>query len=401
MPLTDTLIRSARPKEKPYKLSDGKSLYILVKTTGKYFRFDYRFAGKRKTLALGVYPQVSLVEARKMHAEARRYLDSELDPGQFRARIKQHQTGQTANSLETLAREWHSNNLHNWTRTHATTIMRRLERNIFIRHGAQAIESITAPELLTTLRRIESRGTIETAHRVKQICSQIFRYAVATGRAERDPCADLRGSLSPIESKQMACLKGPVQFGALLRAIDGYQGHALTRLALKLAPLVFVRPGELRHAEWTEIDYKRDQWRIPAEKMKRRSPHIVPLSRQSHAILRKIETISGHDRYVFPSLLTPARPMSGNTILAALRRMGYAKDEMSGHGFRIMAERLLYEQEWPAHIIERQLARGGKRGHEDYAQYLPERFKMMQTWANYLDNLKNMKVDAAISEKKP
>ena len=394
MPLTDTLIRSARPKERPYKLSDGKSLYLLVNKTGKYFRFDYRFAGKRKTLALGVYPQVSLVEARKMHAEARRYLEGELDPAQFRARIKQHQMGQTANSFETLAREWFSNNLQSWTPGHATSIIRRLERNIFMWHGSQAIESISAPELLTTLRRIESRGAIETAHRVKQICSQIFRYAIATGRAERDPCADLRGSLTSAESKQMAAITDPVQIGALLRAIDDYQGHALTRLALKLAPLVFVRPGELRHAGWTEIDTKRGQWKIPAEKIKLRIPHIVPLARQSQTIIREIESISGHGRYLFPSLRTTERPMSNNTILAALRRMGYTKDEMSGHGFRIMAERLLYKLEWPAHIIELQLARASKSNREatkDYAQNLPQRFKMMQAWANYLDSLKKDK----------
>ncbi len=394
MPLTDTLIRSAKPRVKPYKLSDGKSLYLLVNKTGKYFRFDYRFAGKRKTMALGVYPQVSLVEARKMHAQARNYLQSNQDPAQFRTRIKQHQIGQTANSFETVAREWFSSKQQSWTPGHANTIIRRLDRNIFIWIGSQSIESITAPELLTTLRRIESRGTIETAHRVKQICSQIFRYAIATGRAERDPCADLRGSLSPPKSKHMAAILDPIQIGALLRAIDDYQGQTLTRLALKLAPLVFVRPGELRQAEWAEIDYERGQWKIPAEKMKLRSPHVVPLSRQAVAILREIEPISGHCKYVFPSTRTLTRPMSNNTILAALRRMGYTKEEMTGHGFRIMAERLLFEQEWPAHIAALQLARGKKSRREflqSYAQHLPERFKLMQTWANYLDTLKRNK----------
>jgi len=392
MALTDTLIRSARSKEKPYKLSDGGSLYLLVNKTGKYFRFDYRFAGKRKTLALGVYPQVSLVEARKMHAQARKYLQNDRDPAQFRGRIKQHQTGQTANSFETLAREWFAHKLRDWTPGHATTIMRRLEQNIFPWHGSQAIESISAPDLLTTLRRIELRGTIETAHRVKQICSHIFRYAIATGRAERDPCTDLSGSLSSTKSKPMAAITDPVQIGALLRAIDGYQGYALTRWALKLAPLVFVRPGELRYAEWTEIDTQRSQWKIPAEKMKRRIPHIVPLSRQSLAIIRKIERISGGGDYLFPSLRTSVRPMSNNTILAALRRIGYTKEEMTGHGFRIMAEHLLHKREWPAHIIDRQLAKGQKSHPEfppGYAyQYLPERYKMMQSWANYLDTLK-------------
>ena len=391
MPLTDTLIRGAKPKNKPYKLSDGRNLYLLVNKVGKYFRFDYRFGGKRKTMALGVYPQVSLVEARKMHAEARKYLRTNQDPAQFRARIKQHQIGQTANSFETIAREWFSVHQHAWTKGHAITIERRLELNIFPWHGSQAIESITAPELLTTLHRIESRGAIVTAHRVKQICGQIFRYAIATGRAERDPCADLRGSLAPVESKHMAAITDPVQIGALLRAIDGYQGLALTRLALKIAPLVFVRPGELRHAEWTEIDTKQSQWIIPAEKTKLRAPHIVPLARQTAVILKEIEPMSSHSKYVFPSLRTPARPMSNNTILAALRRMGFTQEEMTGHGFRIMAERLLYKQEWPAHIIERQLARGGKNEREttrDSAQYLPQRFKMMQSWANYLDRLK-------------
>ncbi len=393
MPLTDTLIRSAKPKDKPYKLSDGQSLYLLVRKTGKYFRYDYRFGGKRKTLALGVYPQVNLVDARRMCADARKFLQDNLDPAQYRERIKQ-QKGHTTNSFKALAREWLSSKQQNWAPGHATTITRRLELNIFPWHGSQAIGSITAPELLKTLRRIESRGAIETAHRVKQICGQIFRYAIVTGRADRDPSADLRGALLPSEPKNMATITDPTQIGALLRAIDGYQGHALTRFALKLAPLVFVRPGELRCAEWAYIDYRLTQWKIPAKKMKTHTPHIVPLSRQALTILQEIEPISGHGQYIFPSLRSPARPMSNNTILAALRRMGYLKEEMSGHGFRIMAESLLFQQGWPAQIIEHQLARGEKSGPEftqSYAQHLPQRVKMMQTWANYLDILRQKK----------
>lgn len=391
MSLTDTAIRNAKPREKQYKLSDEKGLYLLVKDAGKYFRFDYRFADKRKTFALGVYPDVKLADAREKRDEARKLLQNGVDPAQYRKETKAMQKEQAANSFEPLAREWFTKNKHIWTEGHSKTIIRRLELNIFPWLGTRPIASITARELLAVLRRIEDRGTIETAHRLKQICGQVFRYAIATGRAERDPSADLRGALPPTKTRHMATITDPKQVGELLRAIDGYEGHFITKCALQLAPLVFVRPGELRQAEWHEISFENTEWKIPAEKMKMRSPHIIPLATQAVVILREIEALTGRGRYIFPSLRTAERPMSNNTILAALRRMGYGKEEMSGHGFRAMASTILHEQGWPSDIIERQLAhaeRNSIKAAYNHAQHLPERRKMMQVWADYLDSLK-------------
>lgn len=395
MPLTDTAIRNAKPKEKQYKLSDEKGFYLLIKKAGKYFRFDYRYAGKRKTLALGVYPDVKLAEAREKRDEARKLLQNDVDPAQYRKETKAMQKEQAANSFEAVAREWFTKNKHIWTEGHSKTIIRRLELNIFPWLGTRPVAAITAPELLAALRRIESRGALETAHRVKQICGQVLRYAIATGRAERDPSADLRGALPPTKSKQMATIIDPKKIGELLRAIDGYEGHLITKCALRLAPLVFVRPGELRQAEWSEINYEQAEWKIPAEKMKMRIPHIVPLTTQSIGILKEIEPLTGHGKYIFPSLRTSERPMSNNTILAALRRLGYAKEEMSGHGFRAMASTILHEQGWPSDIIERQLAhaeRNSIKAAYNHAQHLPERRKMMQAWADYLDKLNGVRL---------
>ena len=391
MPLTDTAIRNAKPKEKQYKLADEKGLYLLVKKAGKYFRFDYRYAGKRKTLALGVYPGVKLKEAREKRDESRKLLQNAVDPAQYRKETKTMQKEQAANSYEAVAREWFTKNKHIWTEGHSKTIIRRLELNIFPWLGMRPVASIIAPELLAVLRRIEDRGAFETAHRVKQICGQVFRYAIATGRAERDPSADLRGALPPTKPQRMATITDPKKIGGLLRAIDGYEGHLITKCALRLAPLVFVRPGELRHAEWQEINFEQAEWKIPAEKMKMRSPHIVPLSIQTINVLREIEPLTGRSSYVFPSLRTSERPMSNNTVLAALRRLGYAKEEMSGHGFRAMASTVLHEQGWPSDIIERQLAhaeRNSIKAAYNHAQHLPERRKMMQAWADYLDQLR-------------
>lgn len=392
MPLTDTAIRNAKAKDKPYKLSDEKGLYLLINKAGKYFRFDYRYAGKRKTMAFGVYPDVKLVDARKKRYDARRLLQNDVDPAQYKKETKAIQKESVENSFENVAREWFTKNKHIWTEGHSKTIISRLELNVFPWLGTQPVSSITAPALLDVLRRIEARGAIETTHRVKQICGQVFRYAVATGRAERDPSADLRGALSPAKSKRMATITDPKQIGGLLRAIDGYEGHLITRCALKLAPLVFVRPGELRHAEWHEINFEQAEWKIPEEKMKMRTPHLVPLAVQAIEILKELEPLTGRGRYVFPSLRTSVRPMSNNTVLAALRRMGYAKEEMSGHGFRAMASTILHEQGWASDIIERQLAhseRNSIKAAYNHAQHLPERRRMMQAWADYLDTLKN------------
>jgi len=282
-------------------------------------------------------------------------------------------------------------NKHIWTEGHSKTIIRRLELNIFPWLGTRPVASITAPELLAVLRRIEDRGALETAHRVKQICGQVFRYAIATGRGERDPSADLRGALPPAKPKRMATITDPKQISELLRVIDGYEGHLITKCALRFAPLVFVRPGELRQAEWQEINFDQAEWKIPAEKMKMRISHIVPLSTQAIEILKEIEPLTGRSRYVFPSLRTAERPMSNNTVLAALRRLGYAKEEMSGHGFRAMASTVLHEQGWRSDIIERQLAhaeRNSIKAAYNHAQHLPERRRMMQAWADYLGMLK-------------
>jgi len=392
MPLTDTAIRNAKPREKQYKLSDEKGLYLLVMPAGKYFRLDYRFAGKRKTLALGVYPDVTLKEAREKRDDARKMIGRGIDPVQYKKQAMAKLADRTTNVFEAVAREWFVKYKHTWTEGHSRTIIRRLELNVFPWLGGKDVGTVTPPELLTVLRRIEERGAIETAHRVKQICGQVFRYTIATGRAERDPSADLRGALPPTKPKRMSTITDPRKIGEMLRAIDGYSGHLVTRCALQLAPLVFVRPGELRKAEWSEIDIGKAVWKISAEKMKGRIPHIVPLSTQAIEILQEIETLTGGGRYVFPSLRTTQRPMSNNTVLAALRRMGYAKDEMSGHGFRSMASTLLNEQGWNSDVIERQLAHAegnSVRAAYNYAELIHERKRMMQAWANYLDRLKN------------
>ena len=391
MPLTDTAIRNAKSQNKQYKLTDEKGMYLLVNKAGKYFRFDYRYAGKRKTLAFGVYPDVKLKDAREKRDIARQLLQNNVDPGQHKKETKNMRIEQSTNSLAAIAREWFTKNKHMWTEGHSRTIISRLDNNIFPWLGSRPIAEISAPELLTIFRRIEGRGAIETAHRVKQICGQIFRYAIATGRAARDPTTDLRGALPPTKPKHMSTITDPKKIGELLRAIDGYEGHLVTRCALRLAPLIFVRPGELRHAEWDEINFEQAEWKIPAEKMKMRSPHIVPLATQSIEILREIEPLTGKGRYVFPSLRTTERPMSNNTVLAALRRLGYAKEEMSGHGFRAMASTVLHEQGWPSDVIERQLAhaeRNSIKAAYNHAQHLPERRKMMEAWADYLDQLK-------------
>jgi len=391
MPLTDTAIRNAKPQSKQYKLTDEKGMYLLVNKAGKYFRLDYRFAGKRKTLALGVYPDVKLVEAREKRDDARKMIANGVDPGQTRKVQKSIQIEQTENSFEAIAREWHGKYSSNWAGSHAKKIIRRFELHIFPWLGNRPIAEITPPELLAVLRRIESQGIMETAHRAQQNCGQVFRYAIVTGRVERDPSADLRGALAPVKHGHMATITEPKKIGELLRAIDGYEGTPVAKCALRMAPLVFVRPGELRHAEWNEIDLDKAEWRIPAEKMKMKDPHIVPLASQVVEVLFEILPITGQGQYVFHSVRTNFRPMSENTVLAALRRMGYTKEEMSGHGFRAMASTVLHEQGWPSDIIERQLAhaeRNSIKAAYNHAQHLPERRKMMQAWADYLDKLK-------------
>jgi integrase len=394
MSLTDTAIRNAKPGEKPIKIFDGGGLYLEVAPAGgKWWRLKYRFGGKEKRLSLGVYPDVGLKNARERRDNTRKLLANDIDPAEQRKAIKSAQGDRTANSFEVVAREWFAKFKPNWVASHSDKIIKRLERDVFPWIGDKPIADVRAPELLACLRRIENRGAVETAHRALQNCGQILRYAVATGRAERDSSGDLRGALPPVKEQHLASITDPTAVGALLRACDGYQGSFVTQCALRLAPLVFVRPGELRKAEWAEINLDRAEWNIPAERMKLREPHLVPLSTQGVTILRELHALTGSGRYVFPGARTNGRPMSDNAILAALRRMGFAKDEMSGHGFRAMARTILDEV---LHVrpdyIEHQLAHAVRdpngRAYNRTA-HLSERRAMMQQWGDYLDKLKS------------
>ena len=390
-PLTDTKVRTIKPAEKPKKLFDGGGLFLLVTPTGgKLWRLKYRFGGIEKLLALGAYPQTSLADARQKRDDARALMLNGVDPRDIK-KAQKAAGAQENETFEVIAREWHTKFSASWAASHSNKIIRRFELYVFPWLGDRQIKSITAPDLLTVLRRIEAKGTLDTAHRTRQNCGQVFRYAVATGRAERDPSADLRGAIPPASGKHMATITDPKEIAGLLRSIDDYRGSIVTRCALQLAPLFFVRPGELRHAEWSEFNLDAAEWRIPAEKMKAGVLHIVPLSRQALGVLREIHPLTGHGRYVFPSPRTDSRPMSSNAILSALRRMGFAKDEMSGHGFRSMASTLLNEQGWNRDAIERQLAhaeRNSVRAAYNYAEFMSERKKMMQAWSDYLFAIK-------------
>ncbi|EPR30386.1 protein of unknown function DUF4102 [Alkalidesulfovibrio alkalitolerans DSM 16529] len=391
MPLTNTACKSAKPGPKARRLFDERGLYLEISPAGgKWWRFKYRFEGREKRLSLGVYPEVPLAEAREKRDVARKLIAQGIDPAAVRKAEKSESVEQT-NTFEAVAREWHAKFSPSWVVSHSGRILRRLEKDVFPWIGSRPIREIMAPELLETLRRIEARGALETAHRALQNCGQVFRYAVATGRADRDPSGDLRGALPPPNKKHHASLTDPKDIAALLRSLDSYSGHHVTRCALKLAPLVFVRPGELRHAEWSEIDFEAAEWRIPSLKMKAREKHIVPLSRQAVAVLREIQPLTGAGRYVFPSARSKARPMSENAVTAALRRMGYTSDEMTGHGFRSLACSALNEAGWHKDAIERQMAhaeRNSVRAAYNFAEHLPERRRMMQAWADFLDELK-------------
>ena len=399
MPLSDTAIRTAKPTAKPQKLTDGGGLYLLLNPNGsRWWRWDYRHSAKRKTLSMGIYPDIGLKDARERRDSARKLLAAGIDPGEQRKAEKAAGTDRAANSFEVVAREWFAQQSPSWVEGHSSKIMARLERDIFPWVGARPIAEVTAPEILKALRRVEARGTIETAHRVLQNCGQIFRYAVATGRAERDPTPDLRGALAPVKEAHHAAITEPAAIGGLLRAIDIYRGAPVTKSALMLAPLVFVRPGELRHAEWTEIDLDTALWNIPAARMKMKDAHLVPLSTQAVAILRELHPLTGRSRYVFPGARSHQRPMSETAILAALRRMGFEKHEMTGHGFRAMARTILDETLGVrVDFIEHQLAHAVKdpngRAYNRTA-HLAERKKMMQQWADYLDILKGKCSDA-------
>ncbi|MEJ7746177.1 MAG: integrase arm-type DNA-binding domain-containing protein, partial [Luteimonas sp.] len=345
--LTNTAIANAKPTGKAYRLFDSAGLYVEVTPGGaKYWRLKYRHAGKEKRLSLGVYPEVTLAEARQRRDKTRAVIRDGRDPSADRRSERLQAKLSADNSFEAIAREWLASQKKKLAAITHDKAVRTLEAMVFPWLGARPIAEISPPELLALLKRIEGRGAHETAHRVKARIGQVFRYAIAHGTATRDPSADLRGALAPVVSKSHAAITDPAKVGELLRALDAYEGQFPTRCALRLAPLLFVRPGELRHAEWAEFDLDAAEWRIPAHKMKMREAHVVPLASQAVAILRELKPLTGRGRYLFPSLRSPLEPMSLNTVNAALRRLGYDKDTMTGHGFRAMASTRLNEMGW-------------------------------------------------------
>ena len=392
MLLTDKAVKGAKPTEKQYKLPDGKGLFLLVLPTGgKYWHFRSKVGGKEKLISFGTYPEVTLAEAREKRDTARKQLANGIDPGEVRKAQKAAKLEEGTNTFEAVAREWHQKFKAKWSVNHAKAIFTRLEQDVFPFIGVRPIAEIKAPDLLAVLRRIEPR-TLEGAHRVKTACSQIFRYAIATGRAERDPVPDLRGALLPVKNNHMAAPTEPKEVAPLLRSIDGFNGSFVVKCAMQLAPLLFVRPGELRHAEWAEIDLDVAEWRIPGAKMKMGIDHLVPLSVQAIEILKALHPLTGSGMYVFPCNRSPLRCMSENSVNAGLRRLGYEKTEITGHGFRAMARTILDEiLGFRPDIIEHQLAHAVKdplgRAY-NRTSHLVERRQMMQVWADYLDGLK-------------
>ncbi len=391
MSLTDTAIRNSKPKDKPLRLADERGLYLLINPNGsRWWRFDYRFQGIRKTLSMGVYPDVPLKLARERREEARSLLAAGADPGAQRKAEKRANAEAGGNTFEALAREWMATRGKEWTASYASKTKSALERHVFPSVGAKPITEITAPDLLALLRAIETRGTVDMAHRVQQHCGGIFRFAIATGRATTDPVPSLRGALSTVKKEHYAALTDPTEYAELLRAIDNYRGEATTKAAMQLLALTFQRTKEVRFAEWSQFDFDQALWRIPAEIMKMREAHIVPLSRQAIEVLKGIQALTGKGRLAFPSSTSRERPISENTVVYALARMGY-KGRMTGHGFRSVASTLLNEQGFRSDLIERQLAHAEKnavRAAYNRAEYLTERVKMMQDWADYLDKIK-------------
>lgn len=392
MPLTEVAIRSAKPGQKNLRLHDEKGLYLEISTSGgKWWRFKYRFDSKEKRISLGVYPDVKLKDAREQRDQCRKMITNGIDPGEQRKARKSSQPNMAENGFEIIAREWFARYSSNWADSHGDRIIRRLERDVFPWIGKRTIGDITPSELLSVLRRIEDRGALETAHRAMNNCSQIFRYAVATDRAKSDLTASLRGALPPAKGSHFAAATDPNGLAGILRAIDGYSGSLPVRCALQLAPLVFVRPGELRHAKWADIDFDAREWRYTVTKTN--TPHIVPLSEQAITILKELYPSTGSGQYVFPGGRSSERPMSDNAILAAMRRMGIGKEEMTGHGFRAAARTILDEVLGVRpDFIEHQLAHAVRdpngRAYNRTA-HLAERHKMMQQWADYLDTIKN------------
>ena len=398
-------LKAIKPGHSQGRVSDGAGLYLLlfVKGGSHAWRLDYVFKGRRKTLSLGTYPAVSLAIARQRAEEARRLVRAGQDPSQARQderrSVREQRTIEKLKeaglplpgTFEALAREWYAKQEPAWAPSHADKIIRRLERDVFPWLGAKSIAAIKPLEILQLLKRVEERGAIETTHRVQQNCGQVFRYAVAHGLIESDPCRDLRGALPPWRPEHYPTLTDARRVGQLLRDIEAYEGGFITRCAMKLSPMLFVRPGELRRAEWSEIDLDAAEWRIPAAKMKGRTMHIVPLASQAVSVFRELRPLTGHRRWVFPGVRTNGEPMSENTVNASLRRMGYDRATLTAHGFRGMASTMLHELGWPSDVIERQLShaeRNSVKAAYNHAEHLPERRKMMQAWADHLDGLK-------------
>ncbi len=392
MALSDVTIRTAKPKAKQYKLADEKGLFLLVHPNGsKYWRQKYRFEGREKLLALGVYPEIGLSQARERRDEARKLLAQGVDPGQHRKALKASREEAAANSFEVMAREWLENRKASVEHAQHVKTLARLQRDVFPWLGRKPIASIEATDVLSVLKRVDARGARFTAHRIRSEVSQVFRYAIATGRAKRDPCPDLKGAIPAAQTENFAAITTPAEVGALLRAIDGFRGTFPVQCALRLAPLLFVRPGELRKAKWQEFDLDKGEWKYTVSKTK--TEHLVPLAPQAVAILRELQPLTGQRDYVFPGARDPQRPMSDAAINAALRRMGYdTKSEITGHGFRAMARTILAEQlHQKPEVIEHQLAHSvpdslGKAYNR--TKFLKDRKEMMRLWADYLDQLK-------------
>ncbi|WP_067984066.1 tyrosine-type recombinase/integrase [Neptuniibacter pectenicola] len=391
MPLTVKEAQAATPREKEYKLSDEKGLFLLIKTNGaKYWRMKYRFQGKEKLLSFGVFPEITLKKAREKRDEARLLLADGIDPSAHKKANKASEKLRATNSFQSIALEWFETQQSDKTLGYQKRVLRALEHDLFPSIGDTPINEVTAPMLLGALRKVEDRGAIETAHRDKQIAGQVFRYAIATGRAERDPTPDLKGALKPAKTKHFSAITTPKEAGQLMAAIDLFQGTEVVRSALKLSALFFCRPGELRHLKWSDINH--DELRIELVAEKTHQQHIIPLSEQAISILQDLHPITGKGEYIFPSARGRSRCMSENAIRVALRSMGYDNDTMTPHGFRAMARTLLdealnYRVEW----IEQQLAHAVKDANGrayNRTKHLEQRTEMMQRWADYLDQLK-------------
>ncbi len=394
MALTDVAAKQALPKDKDYKLSVEKGLYLLVKTNGaKYWRMKYRFAGKEKTLALGVYPEVSLKTAKLECEKARVKLANGIDPSQIKQTQKSLLRETHANSFQSVATDWYELTKPRWTDTTANKQLWLLEKNLFPWIGSVPLAELKPTHILKALRRIESRGAIETAHRAKQVAGQVFRYGVASGLIESDPTRDLSGALAPKKTRHHPAITDPMEVGKLLRDIDRYRGTYIVRALLAITPLVFQRPGEIRRMEWKEIDFDKGLWEIPASKMKMKEPHIVPLCSQAIAILKDIQPLTAWGDYVFPNERSRKTPVSDGTINKALRNLGYTSDKLTGHGFRAMGRTMLDEiLEFPPHLIEQQISHAVRdplgRAY-NRTSHLPQRIKMMQAWGDYLTKLKS------------